>query len=74
LVNEVNLIKTLLNSEGADLSDDAMVSRLKDIDIKRDLRAIDIKNSTILKGYINSYHKTVNDLVGKKRDLYNLTQ
>lgn len=74
LVNEVNLIKTLLNSEGADLSDDAMVSRLKDIDIKRDLRAIDIKNSTILKGYINSYHKTVNDLVRKKRDLYNLTQ
>lgn len=73
LFEEVNLIKTILEAEGADLSNQSFLKRLTGVnDVEREFRAMDLRRSSVALNYVNAYNDLINNLVANKQHLRTL--
>ena len=75
ITEEVNLIKTILKAEGADLSNESFLKRLTGVnDVETEFRALNLRNSAVALNYVTAYDNLVKNLVENKirlRELLN---
>lgn len=73
ITEEIDLIKTILKAEGADLSNTSFLKRLTGVnDVETEFRALNLRNSAVALNYVTAYDNLVKNLVGNKIKLREL--